>query len=116
MPEVIQVHRDIKPSNILLNAQSDIKLCDFGLSGAVKATIRRGAGTLGYVAAEAQSSGGAFTPKSDVFAMGVVICAARQGLLIRFVQVVLFEVMALNTHPFDDETAAGALCAAVDAY
>ena len=26
------IHRDIKPSNVLVNANCDIKLCDFGLS------------------------------------------------------------------------------------
>lgn len=27
------MHRDIKPSNILINSKSEIKLCDFGISG-----------------------------------------------------------------------------------
>lgn len=26
------IHRDVKPSNLLLNANCDLKLCDFGLA------------------------------------------------------------------------------------
>ncbi|GJM09670.1 MAG: hypothetical protein DHS20C11_19460 [Lysobacteraceae bacterium] len=76
------VHRDIKPANVLLDKNGDIKIADFGTAAPVtlgtqlRATL---SGTAGYVAPES-IIGGQFSPKSDVFSVGVVIVECLTGV------------------------------------
>ncbi|MBL8719210.1 MAG: serine/threonine protein kinase [Myxococcales bacterium] len=69
------VHRDVKPSNILLDDVGGAFLTDFGVAhlGDAGATATAGVlGTLRYMAPE-QRAGEPATPRSDLYALGVVL-------------------------------------------
>lgn len=70
------LHRDIKPSNLLLNADCDVKLCDFGLARGVEDeehTLTEYVVTRWYRAPEIMLACPTYTSAIDVWATGCIL-------------------------------------------
>jgi serine/threonine-protein kinase len=77
------IHRDISPHNILLSANGEVKLADFGIAkmrDAVSHThVNMVRGKLPYLSPE-QARGEIIDARSDLFSLGLVLWEALTGL------------------------------------
>ena len=78
------VHRDIKPQNILMDAEGNVKISDFGIAMALSATsytqTNSVLGTVHYLSPE-QARGGTANKKSDIYSLGIVMYELITGKL-----------------------------------
>eukprot|EP01084_Bolivina_argentea_P095104 170983_1 len=83
------VHRDLKPENLLLDADNNLKIADFGLSNVMRdgEFLRTSCGSPNYAAPEVIQGNLYAGPEVDVWSCGVILYALLCGSL-----------------PFDDES------------
>lgn len=78
------VHRDLKPSNVMIDREGNVRILDFGIAKSVEAEglTRTGAmiGTPEYMSPE-QVIGEEADPRSDIYALGIVLYEMMTGRL-----------------------------------
>lgn len=75
------VHCDVKPENVLVSENGKVKVADFGLAKALTdpaATSGPLLGTVNYISPE-QALGEPATPRSDVYAVGIMLYELLTG-------------------------------------
>ncbi|KAJ0246628.1 Mitogen-activated protein kinase 10 [Hirschfeldia incana] len=66
------LHRDLKPANILLNANCELKICDFGIARVASDAMTEYIGARWYRAPEILLDSSAYTSAIDVWSVGCI--------------------------------------------
>jgi serine/threonine-protein kinase len=76
------IHRDLKPQNIMIDAEGNARIMDFGIARSVGSKERTGPGTLvgtpAYMSPE-QVDGRAADQRSDIYAVGIILFEMLTG-------------------------------------
>jgi serine/threonine-protein kinase len=72
------VHRDLKPSNVMIDADGNVRITDFGIATGAANVAAEFTGTPQYMAPE-QFAGQPASFKSDIFALGLILFEVFTG-------------------------------------
>ncbi|MFO1025536.1 MAG: protein kinase [Acetobacteraceae bacterium] len=110
------IHRDIKPSNVMITAEGDAKLTDFGIARIESSSMTKAGtilGTPAYMSPE-QLTAGPADARSDIYAAGVLLYQLLTGKRPFEGGLVAIINKALNTVPPPPSTVRAEVPAALD--
>lgn len=101
------VHRDLKPSNIMVTAEGQVRLADFGIAATISDTMGKvslenlRSGTPAYMSPQ-QIEGRPPSVKDDIYALGATIYDLLSGKPPFFRGKVLYQVINSSPQPLEE--------------